>query len=173
MDVIFLYGPPASGKYTIGKMLAEETGYALFHNHLIVDAVGAVFPFGTPRFVRLREKFWLETLSEACSENRSIIFTFQPEASVSPEFPEKVAQLARAHSGRTIFVYLMLSQAEQEARVGNLDRAKFGKLRDPAVLRAHREEFAACEAAMPRPDLVIDSGSVAPADAVRRITAII
>ncbi|MEO1956129.1 MAG: AAA family ATPase, partial [Gammaproteobacteria bacterium] len=37
MKVIFLYGPPASGKLTIAKKLADKTGISLFHNHLTFD----------------------------------------------------------------------------------------------------------------------------------------
>ena len=53
------YGPAVSGKLTIAKELATLTGFSLFHNHLVVDAVAAVFPFGSERFVKLREQFWL------------------------------------------------------------------------------------------------------------------
>src|ERR1700744_3598970 len=58
MDLVFIHGPAAAGKLTVGKALAALTGYPLFHNHLIVDAVAAVFPFGSAAFVRLRQDFW-------------------------------------------------------------------------------------------------------------------
>jgi len=35
--LLVLYGPAASGKYTIAKELAAITGWSLFHNHLTVD----------------------------------------------------------------------------------------------------------------------------------------
>jgi hypothetical protein len=63
MRVVFIYGPVASGKLTVARALAERTGMALFHNHLVVDAVGAVFPFGSEAFVRLREQFWLAVIA--------------------------------------------------------------------------------------------------------------
>src|ERR1700751_4193719 len=47
MRLLFLYGPAASGKLTIARELATLTGFALFHNHLVVDAVAAAFPFGS------------------------------------------------------------------------------------------------------------------------------
>jgi shikimate kinase len=55
MKLVFLHGPAASGKLTIGRELAALTGLPLFHNHLVVDAVASVFPFGSQRFVKLRE----------------------------------------------------------------------------------------------------------------------
>lgn len=62
MKLIFIYGPAAAGKLTVARVLAEQTGVALFHNHLVVDAVMAVFPFGSEPFVRLREHFGWRSL---------------------------------------------------------------------------------------------------------------
>ena len=56
MRLIFIYGPVASGKLTIARLVSERTGLPLFHNHLVVDAVAAVFPFGSEAFVILRER---------------------------------------------------------------------------------------------------------------------
>lgn len=89
MLLLFLYGPVASGKLTIGRLVAERTGIPLFHNHLIVDAVSAVFPFGSEPFVRLREGFWLEMMGAAAQAGRSLIFTFTPEPTVAEDFPER------------------------------------------------------------------------------------
>ena len=157
MKLVFLYGPPAAGKLTVAKEVAAATGYALFHNHLVVDAVHAVFPFGSPSFVSLRERFWLDVISAAALERRSLIFTFQPEASVSPDFPQRVIDLVKAAGGEVLLVYLKLSANGQIARIANTDRAAFGKLRDVELLKSLQAQFAACEAAMPAPDLVIDT----------------
>ena len=49
MRIVILFGLPGVGKLTIAKGLARLRGYRVFHNHLIFDAVEAVFPFGSPR----------------------------------------------------------------------------------------------------------------------------
>ena len=46
MFVVFLYGPPASGKHTIGKRLSALLNIPLFHNHLTVDLATTLFEFG-------------------------------------------------------------------------------------------------------------------------------
>jgi len=92
MHLVFIFGPPAAGKYTIARRVRELTGLPLFHNHLVVDAVHAVFPFGSPSFVRLRERFWMDVFDAAIAEDRSLIFTFQPEASVAPDFAARVLE---------------------------------------------------------------------------------
>jgi len=169
MKLIFLYGPAASGKLTIARELAILTGFALFHNHLVVDAVAAVFPFGSERFVKLREQFWLAMFREAAGAGHSLIFTFAPEASVAPDFPDRARQTVEAAGGEIIFVRLTLSRDEQERRIGNPDRAAFGKLRSLDLLRELRDQFTASEAEMPRAAFTLDTGATKPIAASRLI----
>jgi hypothetical protein len=169
MHLVFIYGPPAAGKLTIARHLAARTGFSLFHNHLVVDAVHAVFPFGSADFIRLREMFWLETLQAACGDDRSLIFTFQPEDTVAPDFASRVEAMVSDSGGRTTFVRLTLSLDGQLARLNNEDRENFGKLRDPELLRQLHQGFLACEEAMPDPGITIDTGVVSAQDAADEI----
>ncbi|MDT9600228.1 shikimate kinase [Sphingosinicella rhizophila] len=169
MELVFIHGPGAAGKLTIARALAARTGYSLFHNHLIVDAVAAVFPFGTPEFARLREQFWLDMFRAAASASQSLIFTFAPEPTVALSFPERVVELIEAAGGRVVFVALTLDVGEQERRLVNVDRAAFGKLRSIEILRQFQDEFKRCEKAMPAAALTIDTGQTQPEDAADKI----
>jgi hypothetical protein len=169
MQLVFLYGVPASGKLTIGRLVAERTDIPLFHNHLVVDAVAAVFPFGSDEFVRLRESFWLQTIAAAAQLKKSLIFTFAPEPTVAPDFPAHVSELVKQAGGNIIYVALELTEQEQDARLGSSDRAAFGKLRSLDLLSDLRPGIAACMAAMPEPALRIDTGSTSPAEAADKI----
>lgn len=171
MELVFIYGQAASGKLTVAKQVADRTGLPLFHNHLIVDAVAAVFPFGSERFVRLREQFWLDVFGAAASDGRSLIFTFAPEGSVADDFPQRAAEVVQAAGGQVRFFALTVSPDEQDRRIANADRGAFGKLRSTDLLRELRDQFAACMAAMPEPLLTIDTDSTTPADAADRIVA--
>jgi hypothetical protein len=171
LRLVFLYGQPASGKLTIGRALAARTGLPLFHNHLVVDAVASVFPFGSDTFIRLRERFWLEVIEEAAREARSLIFTFAPEPSMAPDFPSRVRTLIAEQGGETLFVGLSIDPAEQERRLTLGDRAAFGKLRAPEMLRALRPEFDRCMVAMPFPAISFDSGATTPDEAAEKIAA--
>lgn len=171
--LLFLHGPPAAGKYSVARRIADATGWPLFHNHLVVDAVAAVFPFGSPGFVRLREEFWLATLAQAAAEHRSLIFTYQPEPSVSPAFPERAAALFTDVGGNCRFVRLQLSLDAQLARIANADRARFGKLRDPELLRQLHDDFVRAEAAMPASALTINTADSSADEAAQRILALL
>jgi deoxyadenosine/deoxycytidine kinase len=157
-----LYGPAAVGKLTIAKRLSTEIG---FHNHLIVDALTAVFPFGSEPFVRLREQFWLATIEGAISIDRSMVFTFTPEPTVSDEYPWQVKTMVEAAGGSIHFVQLTLSAEEQERRIENADRSQFRKLNSLTVLRQIRSEQEDWIASVPEPDLTIDTETVGPEEA--------
>lgn len=171
MQLIFIHGPAASGKLTIGRGLERLTGIPLFHNHLVVDALLEKLPFGDPEFVRLREAMWMATFETAAAAGRSLIFTFAPEPSVPDGFPERVVELVEAHGGKVRFVLLKLSEKEQERRIANEDRKQFRKLTSVDVLRALRADFAASEAGMPPADLVIETEATSADTATRRIAA--
>jgi len=70
MRIVVLCGLPGVGKLTIARGLAQLRGYRVFHNHLVFDAVEALFPFGSPPFIELRDRLWLELLSRAIHERR-------------------------------------------------------------------------------------------------------
>jgi hypothetical protein len=165
MKLLFLYGPVASGKLTIGRLIAERTGWPLFHNHLIVDAVAAVFPFGSKEFIRLRERFWLEIISSAASEGRSLIFTFAPEPTVATDFPHRLSQVVTASGGDVFYVALEVEESEQERRLVSPGRTEFGKLRCVELLHELRPAMSACMDQMPVPALRIDTGLTTPSGA--------
>lgn len=171
MQLIFIYGQAAAGKLTVGRELAEITGLPLFHNHLVVDAVGAAFPFGSEPFVRLREAVWLQVMGEAARSGRSLIFTFAPERTVDPGFPQRLRELVEAAGGEVLFVALDVPADEQERRIANPSREAFGKLRSLDLLRGLKADFDRCMADMPAPHVTIDTAVTPPHEAARRIAA--
>src|ERR1700733_2921237 len=104
MQLVFIYGQVASGKLTIARELAARTGFALYHNHLVVDAVGAVFTFGTVACSCFREQFWMTVFDETAKQNRSLIFTFVPEPTVARDFPDRARALIEGNGGQFFFV---------------------------------------------------------------------
>lgn len=169
MQLVFIYGQPASGKLTVARALARRTGLAIFHNHLIVDAVGAVFPFGSPEFVALRESMWLDVLRAAARAKRSLIFTFAPEATVAADFPDRVRAEIEALGGKVTFVALTVPETEQQRRIDTPERAQFGKLRSRELLHELKDVFASAMARMPSPAVAIDTSVFSPEAAAEKI----
>lgn len=171
MQLIFIHGPTASGKLTVARELGKLTGFSVFHNHLVVDALLEKLRFGEPEFVRLREAMWMAAFETAAKAGSSLIFTFQPEPTVDDGFPDRVVELVEGYGGEVKFAKLALSDEEQEKRIANASRREFRKLTSLDLLRQLREAFKASEAAMPPEDVAIDTETTSPETAARRIAA--
>jgi chloramphenicol 3-O-phosphotransferase len=167
MDLLFVHGAAASGKLTVAQALRDVVGYPVFHNHLVVDALTEVFPFGSEPFVRLREQFWLAVFADAARAGRSITFTFAPEPTVQPGFAGRARAAVEAHGGRVRFVRLVVSDAEQERRIDAPSRGAFHKLTDLDTLRSLRQLREVAE--QPPVDLEIDTEEYTPGRAAELI----
>jgi chloramphenicol 3-O-phosphotransferase len=169
MKLIFIWGPAASGKLTIARALAAQTGITLFHNHLVVDALLERFQFGDPEFVRLREAMWMTVFDTAARSGKSLVFTFRPEPTVAAGFADRVRAAVEEAGGEVRFVRLTVSRHEQEKRIGAESRREFRKMTSVELLRALHADFGRSEEEMPPADLTIDTEASLPDMAARRI----
>ncbi len=117
MKLIFVYGPPASGKLTVATELAKLTGFKLFHNHVSIQFVQSIFEFGTKTFWRLTGKYRMEMLEEAAKEGVDTIFTFVYSKGEDDQFVKQVLQNVRSHGGQVCFVRLHCDRKELVKRV--------------------------------------------------------
>jgi len=163
-QVIFLFGRPGVGKLTVGELLAVETGYRLLHNHAVVDLVSALFPFGSPPFVSLREKIWLGTI-DAClaAQQSGVIMTFAPESTVTDEFIPVLQKRVIARGGQ------LRSDSEIETRLKDDSRERFGKLRDVYQFRKLEKAGAFQRPVMPPAELVVETTNSNPLESARAI----
>lgn len=76
MKLLILFGPPAVGKTTIGKLLEEQTDFRLFHNHMVMDGVMHLFGVGTPAEDRLSRTLRTAIITEAAENGLNLIFTY-------------------------------------------------------------------------------------------------
>lgn len=166
--VIFIHGPAAAGKYTIAKELSRITGIALFHNHLTVDLLLPLFPFASPRFVHHRERIWLELIGDAVEAGRSLIFTFNPERSVSLDFPRVLTSRVEGRGGSVSFVEIDCPDEEIVKRIESVSRQEFRKLGSLELYRKLKFE-GAFDYPRIASELAIDSSLLSPDEAALRI----
>jgi hypothetical protein len=169
MKLIFIYGRAAAGKLTVGSELAKLTGFRLFHNHLTVDLVNAVFDFGTEPFVRLREQIWLTVFREAAEQDVSLIFTFAPERTVRARFIQDAIDAVEKEGGEVHFVELTCDPDEMERRIENPSRSKFGKLNSLELYKELQRIKAFEFPELPKPAFTIDTTSREPLETARLI----
>ena len=142
MKLVFLHGPPAVGKLTIAREFAALTSFRLFHNHLTVDLVSSLFPFGSEPFILLREEIWLAAFAEAARNDVSLIFTFNPERTVRERFVQDAIDVIEGADGQVVFVELTCAQKEMERRIEDASRKEFGKLASVEQYRSLQDSGA-------------------------------
>ena len=169
MRLIFIHGAPAVGKLTVARELANLTGFRLFHNHLTVDLLTAVFDFGTESFIALRESIWLSVFREAAQREISLIFTFNPESTVRERFIHDTIDAVESRGGRVIFIELTCSSDEIERRIENASRRSFGKLHSVEQYRELKRAGAFEHPKLPESGTSYDTTNRNPKEAAEMI----
>ena len=157
------------GKLTVARELAALTGFRLFHNHLTVDLVSSLFPFGSEPFVLLREKIWLAAFAEAARNDISLIFTFNPERTVRERFVQDTIKLVEGAGGKVVFVELTCAETEIEDRLEDASRKEFGKLASVAQYRSLKDAGAFEFSTLPN-GISIDTTDRSPAASAQLIS---
>ncbi len=168
MKLIFIYGPPASGKLTVARELAKLTGFRLFHNHVSIQFVQSLFEFGSKPFWRLATKYRTEMIQEAAKEGINTIFTFVYATSDDP-FVRRVVRKVQAHGGDVCFVRLRCDKDELERRITSKERKSLGKITTKRLLSNIFSRFDLDSEVPFQPSLNIDTTIQSPTKAATTI----
>jgi AAA domain len=170
MKLIFISGLPGVGKLTVAKELSALTGYKLFHNHLVVDLLLSVFPFGSPQFVEQRESIWLSVFDQACRAGLpGLIFTFAAENTVRQAFVTKMQETIRVNGGTIQFVELICDDEELRRRMDTPSRRQYTKLTSWTKYEELKATGAFSAPKLPEPALTVDTGKFDPKNAALQI----
>ncbi len=74
--LLVIFGPPAVGKMTVGRAVADASDFRLFHNHMTIEPLIELFDHGTPPFNVLNDEFRIRIVEEAASSDTHLVFTF-------------------------------------------------------------------------------------------------
>jgi hypothetical protein len=172
MRVIILCGLPGVGKLTIANGLARARGYRVFHNHLVFDAVEALFPFGLPSFIELRERLWLELLARSIRERvGDVIFTIARDQSLRADFLITLVSQLSQLGARVHCIELTCSTGDLEQRVASAQRTRFGKISSVERLRQLKSSGAFPRFTMPPETISVDTTGLSEGEAVAVVDA--
>lgn len=71
MNFIFLLGPPAVGKMTVGQAIAQQLDYRLFHNHHSIELALELFWHGSPEFKAINEGI-RQLVFDTCATSKNL-----------------------------------------------------------------------------------------------------
>ena len=142
MNLVFIYGPPATGKLTIGIKVADSTGYKLFHNHLTIDVAKELYPNFDSQMFGLTSKLRLTTFEYAAQQNTNIIFTYVFEDDETDNlFVKNTVDILSKNDSVVHFVQLSAPVDILAERVKDESRKELKKLSDSEHLRAKLENY--------------------------------
>ena len=139
--LVYLYGPPAVGKLTVARRLAELSSFRLFHNHLTVDSISKIFDFGSLEYEKVLHKLRLDIFATAAQSGVDLIFTNNSAWSGHEgrsrfvQFAFDVRAEVHGAGGKVFFVQLTAPLATLENRLSDDSRREHGKLVDAYRLR--------------------------------------
>ena len=168
MSLVIIFGPPAAGKATVGRVLAEQTGYKLLHNHMTVDLVGGIFDFGTDAFRTLVVEFRQRVVEETAREGVGLILTM----AWSLDDDEAAAAFGRAVYLVELAAPFALRKERNRLpdRLANKrlvpDDGLFAEIDEQHRLNSKPGEFST------RDHVLIDTETLSPEQAAARIVAI-
>lgn len=173
MKLVFLYGPPAVGKYTIGAMLAEKTGYRFVHNHVTVDVAKLVFPHKNDEnrqaFSDLKDTLRLDIFRTAALSDVNLITTLAYTAGQSDDFVKAVAETVAQAGGTVCFVRLTAPHETLYERIANESRVALKKTIDPRLVERKFEQGGLDEPISFAESLELNTAALTPEVSVQRI----
>ena len=123
--LLFVVGPPAVGKMSVGQAIAERTGLRLFHNHIAIELALRYFDFGTAAFHRIDGAIRRLVIEEvAASDLPGLVFTYVWAFNLPEDqaVVEEYAKPFRERGARVLFVELEAPQAERLKRIAGVSR---------------------------------------------------
>jgi hypothetical protein len=145
--LLFVVGPPAVGKMSVGQAITERTGLRFFHNHIAIELALRYFDYGTPAFHRIDIAIRRLVIEEvAASDLPGLVFTFVWAFDLpgEQEYVDECAKPFRERGGRVLFVELEAAQAERLERTAGVSRlAAKPSRRDVEASRRDLLEFDA------------------------------
>lgn len=127
MKLILLFGPPAVGKLTVAKELVSLTGFTLFHNHVILNAVSDIFGYDSEARRKLEKEFRKRILEEAIGLKMNLIMTgVIVHENIS--FYKNVIQMVESSGGEILAVKLTAPKEIILERVPGESRKQMNKI---------------------------------------------
>lgn len=134
MKLIFIYGPPASGKLTISEILSQRTDIPVFHNHHARDLVEDIYKENLLDHYALVERIRIDVLDYCSRNDTDLIFTYVYGGLGDDAIVKTFVETVKENNGEVIFVELTATREDLINRIDNESRKQYKKLTNPEVL---------------------------------------
>jgi chloramphenicol 3-O-phosphotransferase len=171
MKLLYLHGPPASGKLTVAQAVVHLTQGRLLDNHAAIDFGRTVLEFDGPGFWDLVHSARMLALEKAAEHGVPLVV--QTSCYAHPEdlpLLEDFERVLARHGGTLLPVFLACSRRTLEERVGAADRVRRRKVSTKEGLDSSLSRWNMVP--VPRPNCyTVDTDAATPSEAAREIVA--
>lgn len=166
--LLIIFGSPAVGKTTVGKILESNSDFKLFHNHMAMDGVMHLFGVGTPSEDKLSRIIREGVIREAAEVGINLIFTYvwnfaKEKGKTNIDFYKNIYESA---GGQVFFVELIASLPVRAERANSPERnveKKYAPNRDRVISLEDTLNFTSPNPFFyPESYLKIDTNNVSP-----------
>ncbi|MFH0852974.1 MAG: AAA family ATPase [bacterium] len=175
MKLVIIFGPPASGKLTVGKLLSKKTGFPLLHNHLTNNLLVNFFPYESKQFSGLNKRFRHEILKSMLQAKQTgliMTFVWAFNQNSDKQFISKIIITTRQFSSRPYLVELTCLKSTLLQRVNNSSRNKMKKVLSKKFLSDYLKQHQMNSPSgymFPAPHLAINTDTTKPKQSVVKI----
>ncbi|MFA5999701.1 MAG: hypothetical protein WC783_01840 [Candidatus Paceibacterota bacterium] len=119
--LLIIFGPPAVGKTTVGKVIESKSDFKLFHNHMVMDGIMHLFGVGTSSEDKLSRIIRENVIKEAAEADMNLIFTYVWNFSLEKGKSniDSYKNIYESAGGEVIFVELIASLSIRTERASN------------------------------------------------------
>ena len=168
MKLVYIYGPPAVGKFQVSKQLAKMINFKLFHNHLTADYVSNLFSKKNKISNELKKEIALKMFEEAAKNDINLIFTMVHEPRYN-NFVKKIVSIIEKHKGEVLFVRLFCKEKTLYERVTNASRKEFDKVKTVKELKLILKKGSKLESVPFKGSLTMNNDSLSPKKCAEKI----
>ena len=171
-----LYGPMAAGKLTVAKLLSEQLGFRLSHNHLINDLAWSIYDRDTLEGNAFIEELRIKFFQEVARSNVNMITThayahdFISMTGLSdPQYMQQVEKVFEQYDSNIFFVHLKASKETLLERVGDVSRTAYKKLTDKKIMEEYLEQKDFETSPSIKNNITIDNSNLTPEETAKEI----
>jgi shikimate kinase len=129
MNLIVIYGAPATGKLTVAEELLKLINYRLIHNHLTIDLARNIIDPSNKDYWKFLQNIRVNLIKLAIKNDVNLIITGGYSPGGADIYYKKIIKLVKKSKGNVYFVHLYCYKEVLFKRVKGKSRRKFGKIR--------------------------------------------